>query len=63
MNHAPSPRESGTLQTDNDAAPLSSRNGRMEHAGRLTFLKLSARYLGHTLTVRQLHRLAGRMDQ
>jgi len=63
MNHAPSPRESETLQKDNDAAPLFSRNRRMEHACRLTFLKLSARYLGHTLTVRQLHHLAGRMEQ
>ena len=63
MNHVPLARESETLYSDNDAASRFSGNRRAEQACRLTFLELSARYLGHKLTVRQLHQLAGRMDQ
>jgi hypothetical protein len=63
MNDAPLARESETPQKDNDAAPRFTRTRRMEHACRLTFLKMSAHYLGHTLTVRQLRHLAGRMEQ
>jgi len=63
MNHAPLARDTKTLEQDNDAPPLFSRKRRMEWAHTLNFLSLSARYLGHTLTARQLHSLAERIDQ
>ena len=63
MNHALLARDSETLGQDNDSGALCSRKRKMERAHTLNFLRLSARYLGHTLTARQLHSLTERIDQ
>ena len=63
MNHVPLARDMETVRQDNDDAPLYRRKRTMERTQRLNFLKLSARYLGQTLTARQLHSLAGRTGQ
>ena len=63
MNQAPLARDLETLEQDNDVPPLLSRKRRMEWAHTLNFLSLSARYLGHALTARQLHSLVERIDQ
>ena len=63
MNHIVLVRNLETLRQDNHGERLYSRERAPERAQRLNFLKLSARYLGQTLTVRQLHILAGHRGQ
>jgi hypothetical protein len=63
MNHAQLAHNLETFRQDNDGPPLPSRKCRIEWARRLSFLELSARYLGQTLSARQLHSLARRIDK
>jgi len=63
MNHVPFARAPENRGQNNDGTPLFNCNGTMEQMQRLDFLELSARYLGQTLTARQLHLLAGLIDQ
>jgi hypothetical protein len=61
MNHAPLAFDLQLGGQDDDGASPCSRERMMERAQRLNFLKQSARYLGRTLTDRQLHSLIVRV--
>jgi hypothetical protein len=62
MSRVPLPCDLETRGEYNARAPLFNGKGTMEQVQRLDFLKLSARYLGQTLTTRRLHLLAGLLD-
>ena len=62
MSRVSLPRDLETRGQYNAGAPLFNRKETMEQVQRLDFLKLSARYLGQTVSARQLHLLAGLID-